>query len=46
MKPALDTKGFIITFNNKEDVYVSPAKSDIFLSELLKINPNIEILTN
>ena len=44
MKPALDTKGFIITYNKAEDVYVSPAKSDVFLSELLKINPNIEVL--
>jgi hypothetical protein len=44
MKPALDTKGFIITYNKSEDVYVSPTKSDVFLSELLKINPNIEVL--
>ena len=43
MKPALDTKGFIITYNTNEDVYVSPINSDIFLSELLKINPKIEI---
>lgn len=46
MKPALDTKGFIITYNTKEDVYVSPIKSEVFLSELLKINPNIEIIPN
>ena len=45
MKPALDTKGFIITYNNNEDVYVSPMNSDVFLSELLKINPKIEINT-
>ena len=43
MKPALDTEGFIITYNQSEDVYVSPARREIFLSELLKINPNIEI---
>lgn len=46
MKPALDTKGFIITYNQYDDVYVSPAKRDIFLSELLKINPNIEVVEN
>jgi hypothetical protein len=46
MKPALDTKGFIITYNIGEDVYVSPVKSEIFLSELLKINPNIEVIRN
>ena len=45
MKPALDTKGFIITYNNYDDVYVSPQKSDIFLQELLKINPKIEIVS-
>jgi len=46
MKPALDTKGFIITYNQYDDVYVSPAKREIFLSELLKINPNIEVVEN
>jgi hypothetical protein len=43
MKPALDTKGFIITYNNIEDVYVSPVHREIFLTELLKINPGIEV---
>jgi hypothetical protein len=46
MKPALDTKGYIITYNNNEDVYVSPRNRDVFLSELLKINPEIEINDN
>ena len=45
MKPALDTKGFIITYNQYDDVYVSPQKSDVFLQELLKINPKIEIVS-
>lgn len=43
MKPALDTEGFIITYNNIEDVYVSPVNRDVFLKELLKINPKIEV---
>ncbi|HMK06929.1 MAG TPA: PH domain-containing protein [Flavobacterium sp.] len=43
MKPALDTKGYIITYNNFDDVYVTPKSSDIFIQELLKINPNIEV---
>ena len=43
MKPALDTEGFIITYNNVEDVYVSPVNRELFLTELLKINPSIEI---
>lgn len=43
MKPALDTNGFIITYNQYDDVFVSPSNSSIFLEELKKINPNIEI---
>jgi hypothetical protein len=45
MKPALDTKGFIITYNNYDDVYVSPQRHDVFLQELLKINPKIEVVS-
>jgi hypothetical protein len=43
MKPALDIKGYIITYDGFDDVYVSPKSSDIFIEELLKINPKIEI---
>jgi hypothetical protein len=44
MKPALDTNGFIITYNNSfDDVYVSPKEGDNFLKELLKVNPDIII---
>lgn len=44
MKPALDTKGFIVTYNTTDDVFISPSKSELFLQEILKINPKIEIL--
>lgn len=44
MKPALDTKGFIISNEELEDVYVSPKNSEEFISELLKINPKIEVI--
>lgn len=44
MKPALDTKGYIISNDGFEDVYVSPKNSAAFIKELLKINPKIEIL--
>ena len=44
MKPALDTTGFIITFNNFDDVFVSPKNSAIFLEEIQKINPKVEVL--
>ncbi|WP_353087933.1 PH domain-containing protein [Flavobacterium sp.] len=44
MKPALDIKGFIITYNQFEDIFVSPQHADTFLQELKKINPTIKIL--
>lgn len=44
VKPALDTKGFIISYNSGEDVYVSPQKAETFIAEILKINPQIEVI--
>jgi hypothetical protein len=44
LKPALDTKGLIITYNKYDDLFISPIKSDLFLEELMKINPKIEIV--
>jgi len=41
-KPALGTKGFIISYNDFDDVYVTPKNRKFFISELLKINPKIE----
>lgn len=43
MKPALDTKGFIITYNQFDDVYVSPKETENFLTALLKVNPTIVV---
>ena len=40
MKPALDTTGFIITAKTGE-VFISPKKAELFVSELLKRNPTI-----
>jgi hypothetical protein len=44
LKPALDTKGFIITYNKYDDVFISPKKSEQFIEELMKVNPNIKII--
>jgi hypothetical protein len=44
LKPALDTKGFIITYNTFDDLFISPIKSDIFIAEMKKINPQIEVI--
>lgn len=43
-KPALDNDGFIISYNGYDDLFVSPKKAEIFLEELLKINPKIEVV--
>lgn len=43
-KPALDTKGFIVTYNSFDDLFISPKYSDIFISEIKKINPQIEVI--
>lgn len=42
-KPALNTKGLIIHYNNFDDIYISPKLENLFLEELLKVNPDIEI---
>ena len=44
LKPALDTKGFIITYNSFDDLFISPIRSDIFIEEIKKINPLIEVI--
>lgn len=44
LKPALDIKGFIITYNTFDDLFISPIKSDIFIEEIKKINPQIEVI--
>ena len=43
-KPALNTKGLIIHYNSFDDIYISPKQEDLFLEELLKVNPNIEVI--
>jgi len=44
LKPALDTKGFIVTYNQYDDLFISPKMSNIFIEEIKKINPKIEII--
>ena len=43
-KPALDTKGLIIYYNKFDDIYISPKEEEVFLEELHRINPNIEVV--
>lgn len=44
MKPALDTKGFIITYDTLNEVYVSPQKKEKFIAKLLELNPAIVVV--
>lgn len=45
-KPALSHHGLIINYNKYDDIYISPEKTNIFIKELQKINPNILLPTN
>lgn len=43
LKPALDVKGYIITYNQFDDIFISPENAEAFINELKKINPEIEV---
>lgn len=43
-KPALNKKGIIIHYNRFDDIYFSPKQEELFIEELLKTNPNIEVV--
>lgn len=42
-KPATAKKGVIIKYQKFEEIYISPESNELFLTEILKINPNIKI---
>ncbi|MCG2612487.1 PH domain-containing protein [Flavobacterium sp. SM15] len=44
LKPALGSYGLTITYNKFDDIYISPKNKSEFVAELLKINPNIQII--
>lgn len=44
LKPALDVKGFIITYNHFDDIFISPKNAEEFLATLQKMNPEIEVI--
>lgn len=43
-KPALSHIGLIITYNNYDDIYISPENREEFVQRLTKINPNINLI--
>lgn len=43
-KPALATKGIIITFNQYDSIYVAPQSNSELVAELVAIHPSIEVI--
>ncbi|MBC7642115.1 MAG: PH domain-containing protein [Flavobacterium sp.] len=43
MKPALDNKGFILHYNQYDNLFISPVESEIFIDTLVNINSKIEL---
>ena len=45
LKPATATKGLILRYNRYDEIYISPETNDSFIEQILKINPNIEVVS-
>jgi hypothetical protein len=43
-KPALAKKGLIIKFNKYDEIYIAPQNNKEMISDLLKVNPEINIV--
>ncbi|MFD1551004.1 PH domain-containing protein [Putridiphycobacter roseus] len=43
LKIGMARKGMIIQSTSHNDLYITPSKANIFLKEILKINPNIQV---
>jgi len=46
IKPALAQKGLIIKYNRYDKIYIAPESHDEIITDLLKINSNINIVEN
>jgi len=44
IKPALASKGLIIKFKKFDEIYISPISNEMMISDLIEINPNINII--
>ena len=44
LKPSLATKGCVIKYNKYDEIYLSPAGQELFVKELVKVNPAIEVV--
>lgn len=44
LKPALATKGIIITYNTHDEIYLAPINNEELANELIEINSDIKIV--
>lgn len=44
LRPALATKGLIIKYNKYETLYIAPENKEELISDMLKINPTIQVI--
>ncbi len=44
LKPATARNGLIVKFNKYDEIYISPETNEMFISEILKRNPEIKIV--
>ena len=44
LKPATARNGIIISHNNYNEIYISPANNNKFIQQLLKLNPQIDVV--
>jgi hypothetical protein len=43
-KPALATKGMIISYNKFDEIYIAPTSNEALLDALIAVNPEIEVV--
>lgn len=43
LKPATAKNGLIIKYEKYNDIYISPLTNELFIKEILKVNPSISI---
>ena len=44
LKPATALNGIIVSYQNYNELYISPINNDRFVKELLKLNPQIKVV--
>jgi hypothetical protein len=43
IKPALATRGLVISYNKYDEIYIAPLSNTELVNDLLKVNPEIQI---